>query len=68
MLSPRCLQARAELTQRRKDEKELRSKERQNLGQLSDLEAEVAKLQRALDKQKESYQSLKRRYEEQCGE
>jgi hypothetical protein len=50
--------ANAELAARRRDEKELRSKERQYTESIQSLESEVAKLQKQLDKQKELHAGL----------
>lgn len=49
----------------RRAENKLRSRERQNLAQIAALESEVENLRRDVDKQKESNQLLKRRYDEE---
>jgi hypothetical protein len=37
------------------------------MGQIAALEAEVAKIQKALEGAKATYSSLQRQYQEQCG-
>ncbi|KAF8694550.1 hypothetical protein AX14_002010 [Amanita brunnescens Koide BX004] len=57
---------RAELAATKREEKELRSKERQNTTQIAALEAEIAKVTRALDHARVTYTSLQKQYQEQC--
>ncbi|KAF9260219.1 hypothetical protein L218DRAFT_618337 [Marasmius fiardii PR-910] len=57
-----------ELHASKKEEKELRSKERTNSTQISTLENEIGKLTRQLDHARAAYQSLQRQYQEQCTE
>ncbi|TFK92674.1 hypothetical protein K466DRAFT_623659 [Polyporus arcularius HHB13444] len=64
----RLEEARSELSATKREEKELRSKERQNSTQIGALESEVAKLQKSLDTARGSYQSLQKQYLEQCSE
>jgi hypothetical protein len=59
-------QVQNELALKRKDEKELRHKERQHLVQISALEHDVGKLSKSLEKQKDLYQAMRKQYEEQC--
>ncbi|KAJ3564128.1 hypothetical protein NP233_g8499 [Leucocoprinus birnbaumii] len=57
---------RSELSATKREEKELRSKERQNTTQISALELEVSKITKALESAKSTYTSLQRQYQEQC--
>lgn len=57
-----------ELRGKTKEEKEWKAKERQKGQQITALEAEVGKLQKENQKQKEAYAGLKRQYEDQLGE
>ncbi|KAK2459883.1 hypothetical protein APHAL10511_008083 [Amanita phalloides] len=57
---------RAELGATKREEKELRSKERQNMTQIGALEAEITKVTRALDHARATYTSLQKQYQEQC--
>lgn len=59
-------EARAELTAKRREEKELRSKEKLNLNQIATLEAQTASFRDDRDKQKNAYQNARKQYEEQC--
>ncbi|KAH9902726.1 hypothetical protein C8Q73DRAFT_785370 [Cubamyces lactineus] len=67
-MQSRLEEARSELSATKREEKELRSKERQNSTQIAALEAEIAKLQKSLDTARSSYQSLQKQYQEQCAE
>ncbi|SCV68675.1 BQ2448_796 [Microbotryum intermedium] len=67
-LEGRLEEMRAELVVKRREEKDLRSNERQHLQQISALEGEVAKMTKALEKARESYDSMKRNYLDQCEE
>ncbi|KAF9473806.1 hypothetical protein BDN70DRAFT_937155 [Pholiota conissans] len=62
----RLEELRTELAASNREEKELRSKDTRNMGQIAALEAEVAKIQKALDGAKATYSSLQRQYQEQC--
>ncbi|KAI0635993.1 hypothetical protein C8Q77DRAFT_1155725 [Trametes polyzona] len=64
----RLEEARSELSATKREEKELRGKERQNSTQIAALETEIAKLQKTLDTARSSYQSLQKQYQEQCAE
>ncbi|KAH9846647.1 hypothetical protein C2E23DRAFT_890636 [Lenzites betulinus] len=64
----RLEEARSELSATKREEKELRGKERQNSTQIGALETEIAKLQKTLDTARSSYQSLQKQYQEQCSE
>ncbi|KAH8112733.1 hypothetical protein DFH11DRAFT_1689882 [Phellopilus nigrolimitatus] len=57
-----------ELSLSKREEKELRAKETKYIHQISALESEIAKSQRALETSKASYQSLQKQYHEQCAE
>ncbi|KAJ7157627.1 hypothetical protein C8R43DRAFT_1065003 [Mycena crocata] len=59
-------ETRNELSAAKRDEKELRSKERQNSTQISALEAEVVKVSKQLESSKTSYSNLQRQYMDQC--
>ena len=52
-------EARAELAAKRREEKELRSKEKLNLNQIATLEAQTASFRDDRDKQKNAYQSVR---------
>ncbi|KAF8577772.1 UPF0014-domain-containing protein [Ramaria rubella] len=58
----------SELTATKREEKELRNKERQNIQQIQVLESELAKLQKTLDSSRALYQNLQKQYAEQCAE
>ncbi|KDR75972.1 hypothetical protein GALMADRAFT_225716 [Galerina marginata CBS 339.88] len=62
----RLEELRSELSASNREEKELRAKDSRNLAQIAALEAEVAKVQKALDGAKATYSSLQRQYQEQC--
>lgn len=53
-------EARAELAAKRREEKELRSKEKLNLNQIATLEAQTASFRDDRDKQKNAYQNVRR--------
>ncbi|EJD35443.1 hypothetical protein AURDEDRAFT_188738 [Auricularia subglabra TFB-10046 SS5] len=57
-----------ELHNARREEKELRVKERNTTMELQQLEGEVTKLQKALENSRASYQSLQKQYQEQIAE
>ncbi|KZV90637.1 hypothetical protein EXIGLDRAFT_115009 [Exidia glandulosa HHB12029] len=57
-----------ELHSAKREEKELRGRERHTTAQLATLEGEIAKLQRQLETSRASYQSLQKQYQEQCAE
>ncbi|KAK6996519.1 hypothetical protein R3P38DRAFT_3329523 [Favolaschia claudopus] len=59
-------ETRNELSAAKREEKELRSKERQNNTQIGALEAEVAKISKQLETSKMSYNNLQRQYVDQC--
>ncbi|KAJ7472688.1 hypothetical protein FB451DRAFT_1089576 [Mycena latifolia] len=59
-------ETRNELSAAKREEKELRSKERQNSTQIGALEAEVVKVSKQLEQSKASYNSLQRQYMDQC--
>ncbi|KAF9492296.1 hypothetical protein BDN71DRAFT_1396851 [Pleurotus eryngii] len=57
---------RSELNAAKREEKELRSKERQNSTQIAMLESEISKVSDQLRNAKDTYSSLQRQYQEQC--
>lgn len=61
-------QARSELHAKRREEKELRSVEKEHVQQISVLEGEVANLNKSLERSRESYESMKRSYTATCDE
>ncbi|KAI0039597.1 hypothetical protein FA95DRAFT_1654138 [Auriscalpium vulgare] len=67
-MEARLEEARTELSAAKREEKELRSKERTNLVQISVLETEIAKVQKSLDTSRSSYTSLQKQYAEQLSE
>ncbi|KAK4058095.1 hypothetical protein OIO90_000834 [Microbotryomycetes sp. JL221] len=67
-LEGRLEEARAELQAKRREEKELKIIEKQHLNQILSLEADVTKLQKSLDKSRESFESMKKSYTAQCDE
>ncbi|CAE6366136.1 unnamed protein product, partial [Rhizoctonia solani] len=58
----------SELSVSRREEKELRIKERGNMNQLATFESEIQKLQKSLETLKAQYSSLQKQYQEQCTE
>ncbi|KZV94691.1 hypothetical protein EXIGLDRAFT_672787 [Exidia glandulosa HHB12029] len=64
-LESRLSEAQHELQHVKREEKELRHKERGNTTQISMLETEIAKLQRHLDTARVGYQSMQRQYQDQ---
>jgi chromosome segregation ATPase len=67
-LTARLEEAKFDLAASRREEKELRAKERSGTGQIAGLEAEVARLGKALEASRASYSGLNRQYQEQCAE
>ncbi|KDQ52645.1 hypothetical protein JAAARDRAFT_183899 [Jaapia argillacea MUCL 33604] len=67
-MQARLEEVKSELSATKREEKELRAKERQNTNQIAALESEIAKLQRSLDNSKTAYTSLQKQYQEQCAE
>lgn len=63
----RLEEARAELAATRREEKELRAKEKTNSTQISGLESDIAKLTKQVEASRTSYQGLNKQYLEQCG-
>ncbi|KAK9894103.1 hypothetical protein P389DRAFT_181516 [Cystobasidium minutum MCA 4210] len=57
-----------ELSAKRKEEKELRGKEKINLNQIATLEAQTAAFRDERDKIKIAHQTARKQYEEQCSE
>ncbi|KAI0034754.1 hypothetical protein K488DRAFT_44761 [Vararia minispora EC-137] len=67
-LAQKLDEAQAELTAAKREEKELRSKERSFSHQISVLESEMQKIQKALEASRTSYSGLQRQYQEQLAE
>ncbi|KAG7451386.1 uncharacterized protein BT62DRAFT_1071960 [Guyanagaster necrorhizus] len=65
-LSTRIDELRSELNASKRDEKDLRSKERTYMNQISALENEIAKLSKSLESSRSSYANLQKQYSEQC--
>ncbi|GAA5873102.1 hypothetical protein JCM3774_000342 [Rhodotorula dairenensis] len=61
-------EARSELLAKRREEKELRSIEKEHLQQISLLEGEVANLNKSLERSREAYDVMKRSYTSTCEE
>ncbi|CAE6337269.1 unnamed protein product [Rhizoctonia solani] len=57
-----------ELSISKREEKELRIKERGNMTQLATLESEIQKLQKGLEHHKTQYSNMQKKYHEQCTE
>ncbi|KAF8689037.1 hypothetical protein RHS03_09269, partial [Rhizoctonia solani] len=57
-----------ELSTSRREEKELRIKERGNMTQLATFESEIQKLQKSLEHHKVQYSNMQKQYQEQCTE
>ncbi|KAJ1307389.1 hypothetical protein OPQ81_001494 [Rhizoctonia solani] len=57
-----------ELSTSRREEKELRIKERGNMTQLATFESEIQKLQKSLEHHKAQYSNMQKQYQEQCTE
>ncbi|CCO30786.1 hypothetical protein BN14_04818 [Rhizoctonia solani AG-1 IB] len=58
----------AELSTSRREEKELKIKERGNMTQLATFESEIQKLQKSLEHHKAQYSNMQKQYQEQCTE
>ncbi|KIJ60404.1 hypothetical protein HYDPIDRAFT_177471 [Hydnomerulius pinastri MD-312] len=67
-MQARLEELRSELSATKREEKELRAKERVNSTQMAALESEIAKLQKSLENARTAYQSLQKQYQEQCAE
>ena len=61
-------QARSELQTKRREDKELRHSEREHLATIASLEADVAKLTKQAERNREQYETMKRNYQDQCTE
>ncbi|RXK40938.1 hypothetical protein M231_01786 [Tremella mesenterica] len=60
--------ARMEISQKRKDENDLRGKERANNIQIAGLEADILSLQRSLENSKTNHANMQKMYNTQCDE
>ncbi|QRW03838.1 hypothetical protein RhiLY_02837 [Ceratobasidium sp. AG-Ba] len=58
----------AELSMSRREEKELRVKERANMTQFATFESEILKLTKNLEHSRSQYSSMQKQYQEQCAE
>ncbi|KPV78192.1 uncharacterized protein RHOBADRAFT_50691 [Rhodotorula graminis WP1] len=61
-------EARAELQIKRREEKELRSVDKEHLQQISSLESDISKLTKSLERSREAYDGMKRNYTATCEE
>ncbi|GAA5980846.1 hypothetical protein JCM10908_003889 [Rhodotorula pacifica] len=61
-------EARSELHAKRREEKDLRSVEKEHLQQIGLLEGEVAQLNKSLERSREAYETMKRSYTSTCDE
>ncbi|WWC86793.1 uncharacterized protein L201_001672 [Kwoniella dendrophila CBS 6074] len=67
-LQARLEEAQSEIAQRRKDEKDMKGKDRAQLIQISGFEADIMSLQRSLDNAKSNHASMQKMYNSQCDE
>ncbi|KAI9435642.1 hypothetical protein BJY52DRAFT_1197498 [Lactarius psammicola] len=67
-MEERLEEAKSELSAAKREEKELRNKERPNQTQIAALESEIAKVQKTLDNSRSMYNSLQKQYQEQLHE
>ncbi|WRT64675.1 uncharacterized protein IL334_001609 [Kwoniella shivajii] len=67
-LQARLEEAQSEIAQRRKDEKDLKGKDRAQLIQISGFEADIISLQRSLENAKANHASMQKMYNSQCDE
>ncbi|WVW78339.1 hypothetical protein I302_100293 [Kwoniella bestiolae CBS 10118] len=67
-LQARLEEAQSEITQRRKDEKDMKGKDRAQLIQISGFEADIISLQRSLENAKSNHANMQKMYNSQCDE
>ncbi|WWD21593.1 hypothetical protein CI109_106079 [Kwoniella shandongensis] len=67
-LQVRLDEVQSEIAQRRKEEKELKGKDRAQLIQISGFEADILSLQRSLENAKANHASMQKMYNSQCEE
>ncbi|WVQ75920.1 hypothetical protein IAR50_005555 [Cryptococcus sp. DSM 104548] len=67
-LQARLEEAQGEIAQRRKDEKDMRGKDRAQLIQISGFEADILSLQRSLENAKVNHANMQKMYNSQCDE
>ncbi|WWC68057.1 uncharacterized protein I206_101976 [Kwoniella pini CBS 10737] len=67
-LQARLEEAQSEIAQRRKDEKDMKGKDRAQLIQISGFEADIMSLQRSLENAKSNHASMQKMYNAQCDE
>ncbi|WVQ69388.1 uncharacterized protein L199_007605 [Kwoniella botswanensis] len=67
-LQVRLEEAQSEIAQRRKDEKDMKGKDRAQLIQISGFEADIMSLQRSLENAKMNHANMQKMYNSQCDE
>ncbi|KAI9636287.1 uncharacterized protein MKK02DRAFT_44991 [Dioszegia hungarica] len=67
-LQDKLEEARSEITQRRKEEKEWKGKERLLMIQISAFEADISSLQRTVENSKQNHANMQKMYNSQCDE
>ncbi|WWD07540.1 hypothetical protein V865_005641 [Kwoniella europaea PYCC6329] len=67
-LQARLDEAQSEIAQRRKDEKDMKGKDRAQLIQISGFEADIMSLQRSLENAKMNHANMQKMYNSQCDE
>ncbi|KGB80153.2 hypothetical protein CNBG_5991 [Cryptococcus deuterogattii R265] len=67
-LQARLEETQSEIAQRRKDEKEMRGKDRAQLIQISGFEADILSLQRSLENARVNHANMQKMYNSQCDE
>ncbi|OXG46619.1 hypothetical protein C355_05420 [Cryptococcus neoformans Th84] len=67
-LQTRLEETQSEIAQRRKDEKEMRGKDRAQLIQISGFEADILSLQRSLENARANHANMQKMYNSQCDE
>ncbi|WWC59592.1 uncharacterized protein I303_102149 [Kwoniella dejecticola CBS 10117] len=67
-LQVRLEEAQAEIAQRRKDEKDMKGKDRAQVIQISGFEADIISLQRSLENAKSNHANMQKMYNSQCDE
>nr|XP_019005016.1 uncharacterized protein I203_01860 [Kwoniella mangroviensis CBS 8507]OCF68477.1 hypothetical protein I203_01860 [Kwoniella mangroviensis CBS 8507] len=67
-LQARLEEAQSEIAQRRKDEKDMKGKDRAQLIQISGFEADIMSLQRSLENAKMNHANMQKMYNSQCDE
>lgn len=65
-MQSRLEEVRSELAHTKREEKELRSKDRLNTTQISSMEQEISRLNKQLEHSRSTYSSLNKQYQDQC--